>query len=67
MAAYKCYFSRGVNVPTLQTIECDQDGEAITRATTLLESMPAHLGIMEIWKETRLLARVSRARSSSDR
>jgi hypothetical protein len=61
MAAYRCFFTRGNYVPALQIIESDHDGEAIARATELLDSRPADLGL-EIWKEERLLARVARAR-----
>ena len=48
-------------MPALQTIECDQDGEAISHATTLLESRSLDLSL-EIWKGNRLLARVAKAR-----
>jgi hypothetical protein len=61
MAAYKCYLTRGQHVPAFQTIECDHDSEAIARATALLDAEPEHWGI-EIWKDARLLARVSKAR-----
>ena len=57
MAAYKCYFMCGDSAPALQIIECQLDGEAINHATSLLDAKPAHYSI-EIWKDTRLLARV---------
>jgi hypothetical protein len=59
MAAYRCFFMRSDNAPALQTIECDQDRDAINHATSLLDAMPEHYGI-EIWKEMRLLARVTK-------
>jgi hypothetical protein len=62
MAAYKCYFSRGGSVPALHTIHCDLDGEAINLATSLLDAEPEHYGI-EIWKDARLLARVTKGAS----
>ena len=62
MAAYKCFLTRGQHVPDLQTIECDHDGEAIVRATMLLDADPERSGI-EIWKDTLLLARVSKGRT----
>ena len=62
MAAYKCYFLRGVSAPALQTIECDLDGEAINHATSLLDAKPEHYGI-EIWKDALLLARVVKGAS----
>ena len=61
MAVYRCFFTRGGYVPALQIIETEQDGEAITRATELLNSRPADLAL-EIWREDLLLARVVRAR-----
>jgi hypothetical protein len=62
MAAYKCYFMRGDTAPALQTIECDRDGEAINHATSLLDATREHYSI-EIWKDTRLLARVVKGAS----
>jgi hypothetical protein len=62
VVAYRCYFERVDHVPTLETIECDQDGEAITHATSLLDARPEHWG-MEVWKDARLLARISRNKS----
>ena len=59
MAAYKCYFLRGDSAPALQTIECNLDGEAINHATSLLDAKPEHSSI-EIWKDMRLLARVTK-------
>ena len=61
VALYKCYLERLDHAPTLQTIECNHDRDAITQATTLLDTKPEHWGV-EIWKEDRLLARVSRSR-----
>ena len=66
MAVYKCYFSRGDGVPTLQTIECDLDGQAITAATLLLDAKPEHRSL-DIWKEARLLARVVKGASVEQR
>lgn len=63
MAGYQCYFVRVDRAPTFEAIECDQDGEAITRATALLDTKAEHWGV-EIWKDALLLARVSRGRSS---
>lgn len=54
---------RGDSAPALQTIECDQDGEAINYATALLDAKPEHYGI-EIWKDSRLLARVAKGVSN---
>ena len=61
LADYLCYFSRGDLAPVLHAIECDHDGEAITRGAALLDKMPAELGL-EIWRDSLLLARVTRAR-----
>jgi hypothetical protein len=63
MAAYRCFFMRGGSAPALQTIECDLDGQAINHATSLLDAKPEHYGI-EIWKDTRLLARVTKGASN---
>ena len=61
MAAYRCFLTRGQHVPDLRTIECDHDGEAIVRATMLLDGEREHWGI-EVWKDARLVARVSKSR-----
>jgi hypothetical protein len=62
MVAYRCYFARVDLSPTLQTVECDQDGDAIAQATALLYTKPKHLSV-EIWKDTLLVARIARSRS----
>ena len=41
MAIYRCYLEHLDRAPTLQTIECDQDREAIAQATTLIDSKRA--------------------------
>jgi hypothetical protein len=64
VAAYRCFLTRGWHVPDLRTIECDHDGEAIVRATMLLNADPEHWGI-EVWKDALLLARVSKSRTLS--
>lgn len=66
MATYQCYFVRGDYVPKLQTIECDQDGEAVKQATRLLNMNPEHIGL-ELWRDTLLLARISRGSSFQPR
>jgi hypothetical protein len=63
MTTYKCYFMRGNSAPTLETIECDLDGQAINDATSLLHAKPEHHSL-EIWKEERLLARVVKGEST---
>ena len=63
VVAYSCYFVRVDHAPMLQTIESDEGGEAITQATTLSYARPEHFGI-EVWKDTRLLARVSKSKSA---
>jgi len=63
MAAYQIHFARIDHPPMVQTIQCEQDGDAITHATTLLDSKPMHWGV-EIWKDALLLARVARGRPS---
>ena len=62
MAAYQCFFSRVDLSPTLQTIQCTQDGDAIDQATALLYDNPKHFSV-EIWKDTLLFARIARSRS----
>jgi hypothetical protein len=68
MTTYRCYFGHGENAPRVQTIECDQDGEAVEKAARLLDSTPEHFGL-EVWKDSRLLARLSRGKlpASQDR
>jgi hypothetical protein len=61
MTAYRCFLTRGQHLPDFRTIECDHDGEAIVRATMLLDADPEHWGI-EVWKDARLLARVAKSR-----
>jgi hypothetical protein len=65
VAAYRCFLTRGQHVPDLRTIECDHDGEAVVRATMLLDADTEHSGI-EVWKDTRLLARVAKSRPAGD-
>jgi len=62
MVAYRCYFARVDLSPMLQTVECDQDGDAIARATALLYTKPKHSSV-EVWKDALLVARVARSRS----
>ena len=62
MVVYQCYFARVDLSPTLQTVECDQDGDAIDQATALLYENPKHYSV-EIWKDALLLARIARSRS----
>jgi len=66
MVAYQCFFARMDLSPTLQTVECDRDADAIDRATALLYENPKHSSV-EIWKDALLLARVARSMSPQPR
>ena len=61
MTSYQIHFARLDYPPMVLMIECEQDGEAITHATALLDSKHEHWGV-EIWKDTLLLARVARGK-----
>jgi hypothetical protein len=63
VTAYRCYFGRGDHAPAVQKIECDEDGEAIKQATSLLNMQPGNWDV-EIWNEARLVARVFRRTST---
>jgi hypothetical protein len=59
MKTYRCFLLSGERIQSVQVLECEDDNEASTKGTMLLEAKPEHQCV-EIWQGARLVARAPR-------